>query len=161
MENEHSGRFPPGTRGDVSHQILSPHSTLTNNKTTYSGHPERLRKVGVGKPHPEGATSATNPEELTPKEVECPRPTLLESLVCPGPTLMYGKKDESLPPEGWRQQDGAEVLLHPEGRDRGDGRTNSETREWRNFEILGILEILGKDKEGGSDKEQQEAEAGN
>ena len=49
MENAHSGRFPPGTRGDVSHQILSPHSNLTNNKTTYSGLPERLRKVGVGK----------------------------------------------------------------------------------------------------------------
>ena len=49
--------------------------------------------------------------------------TILMSGPCP--TILEERKKEGLLPEGWKQQDGAEVLLHLEGSrlsntDRGD-----------------------------------------
>ena len=64
--------------------------------------------------HPEGTES----EEPTSIGVVCSGPTGLYSteeptpigVACSGPTGLEEKKNEGPLPEGWKQQDGAEVL---------------------------------------------------
>ena len=77
-----------------------------------------------------GPTGLASKEEVAP------------IVVCSGPTILEEKKSEGLLPEGWKQQHGAEVLLHPEGRDSVDGM---QTKYFRDT----------SKKEGGSTGDQQ------
>ena len=69
-----------------------------------------------------------HPEGTTPIGVLCSGTKWLESLVCSGLALLERKKSESLLPEGRGQQDGAEVLPHPEGRDSENETVNSDSK---------------------------------
>ena len=70
-------------------------------------------------------------EDPTPLGVECPCPALFLGVESPGPALLVGV--ESPGPTNleeqkkeYRQQDGDELLNHPEGRDVGGAEEGSE-----------------------------------
>ena len=80
----------------------------------------------------------------------CSGPTHLESKECSGPTIKEEKKSDGVLPEGWKQEDGAEVLLHPEGRDSGTSKKPKESREnlifQRYYKYLKKGEVLGSSR---------------